>query len=130
MDLGNRDLYQVWAMRLSIGTMTIVVLLSFLNQIQLFDVIIRAAVSFGVMYILTNGTITLFERTAPRKSQECEIDKDNGRGGNIDFSVGDDELQGSLEQDPQFPGQVDRDLSSGLPDSERQAEIVKRMGWS
>ncbi|SDG15701.1 hypothetical protein [Desulfosporosinus hippei] len=129
MNLQNRELYQVWSMRLSIGIMIIVLVLSWLNEIKLFDLMIRAAISFGVMYLLMTGTLTLFERTAPQKPEEGEIDPDNGRGANIDFSVGDDELQAPSGQQAGFPGQVDRNLSSGLPDSERQAEIVKRMGW-
>ncbi|AFQ45731.1 hypothetical protein [Desulfosporosinus meridiei] len=138
MNLQNRELYQVWSMRLSIGIMIIVLVLSWLNEIKLFDLMIRAAISFGVMYLLMTGTLTLFERTAPQKPEEGEIDPDNGRGANIDFSVGDDEIQAPVGddeiqapsgQEAAFPGQVDRKLSSGLPDSERQAEIVKRMGW-
>ncbi|KGK90373.1 hypothetical protein DP73_06910 [Desulfosporosinus sp. HMP52] len=129
MDRQNRERYQVWSMRLSIGIMIIVLVLSRLNEIKLFDLMIRAAISFGVMYLLMTGTLTLFERTASQKPEEGEIDADNARGANIDFSVGDDELQAPSGQEAAFPGQVDRKLSSGLPDSERQAEIVKRMGW-
>ena len=124
-----RELYQVWAKRLSIVTTIIVVLLSWINEIRFFNIIVRAGVSFGVIFLLMTGTIYLFERAAPQKPQDAQSDSDSGRGGNIDFSVGDDELLGSQGQDAGFPGQIDRDLSTGLPDSERQAEIVRRMGW-
>ncbi|HBV85992.1 MAG TPA: hypothetical protein DEF42_04840 [Desulfosporosinus sp.] len=123
----NREQYQVWAMRLSIGTTLIVVLLSWFNELGLLNIIIRAGVSFGVIYVLMIGSLNLFERTGPQKPQDTELD--TSRGSNIDFSVGDDEFSTPQEKDAEFPGQIDRDLSSGLPDSERQAEIVRRMGW-
>jgi len=129
MALQNRELYKFWAMRLSIATMIIVILLSWLNELKFFDIMVRAGVSFGVMYLLMIGSLNLFERTAPQKLQDTQTEVESGRGGNIDFSVGDEELLGSPGQDPGLPGQIDRDLSSGLPNSERQAEIVKRMGW-
>ncbi|ODA42500.1 hypothetical protein [Desulfosporosinus sp. BG] len=120
-------LFQVWALRLAIITTFIVVLLSWLNGVRIFDLIVRAGVSFGVIYLLMVGTYSLFERTAPPKPEDEH--SDSGRGGFIDISVGDDQLHTSPVQDSRFPGQVDQDLSAGLPDSERQAEIVRRMGW-
>lgn len=135
MAVENNEVYQVWAMRLSIFTTIVVVLLSWNNGLKVLDLIVRAGVSFGVMYLLTVGSLSLFERTAPQKPQSIQADLDPSRGGNIDFTlgddelIGDDELLGSPGQDTKFPGQIGRDLSSGLPGSERQAEIVRRMGW-
>ncbi|EGW36761.1 hypothetical protein [Desulfosporosinus sp. OT] len=123
----HSEMFKVWALRLAIITTFLVVLLSWLNGVKLFDLIVRAGVSFGVMYLLLIGFYTLFERTAPPKPQDEQ--PDSGRGGFIDISVGDDQLQTPPEQDARFPGQVDKDLSEGLPNSERQAEIVRRMGW-
>ena len=130
MAVQNSELLQVWSMRLSLGTALIVVSLSWINGVSLIDLMVRAGVSFGVMYLLTAGILTLFERTAPQEPETEQLSSDDsGRGGVIDFSVGDDELQKPEVQDSKLPGQVDRDLSAGLPDSERQAEIVRRMGW-
>jgi len=132
MAVQNRELFQVWAMRISLVTTLIVVLLSWINGVRMVDLIVRGGVSFGVMYLLMAGILSLFERTAPpkpKKTQNESLSSDSGRGGVIDFSVGDDELLRPEEQDSKLPGQVDKDLSSGLPDSERQAEIVRRMGW-
>lgn len=125
----NNEMYQEWAMRLSIITTIVVVLLSWLNGLKFLDLIVRAGVSFAVMYLLTVGSLSLFKRAAPEEPQTSEGDLDSSRGGTIDFTVGDDELLGSPGKDAGFPGQIGSDLSSGLPGSERQAEIVRRMGW-
>ncbi len=126
-----RELCQVWAMRLSAITMIIVVLLSWLNELRILDLVIRAGVSFGVMYLLMVGSLRLFEKTSLQTDQNLPFDSETGPGGVIDFSVGDDDVEPQKLQvpDSRFPGQVDQNLSSGLPDSERQAEIVRRMGW-
>ncbi|HWQ43411.1 MAG TPA: hypothetical protein VN456_15435 [Desulfosporosinus sp.] len=131
MAVRSSELLQVWGMRLSLATGLIVVLLSWINGVRTLDLVVRAGVSFGVMYLLTVGILSLFDKTAPPKP-ELETEQpssDSGRGGVVDFSVGDDELPKPQEEDLKLPGQVDRDLSAGLPDSERQAEIVRRMGW-
>ena len=125
MTVQYSELFQVWSLRLALVTTFIVVLLSWLNAVKIFDLIVRAGVSFGVMYLLMAGTYTLFERAAPQKEQSSS---DSERGGLIDISVGDDELQKTV-QDTRFAGQVDPGLSEGIPDGERQAEIVRRMGW-
>ncbi|HEY8910318.1 MAG TPA: hypothetical protein VIM51_08565 [Desulfosporosinus sp.] len=125
----NSELFQIWAMRLSSITTLIVVLLSWINGVRMVDLIVRAGVSFGVMYLLMAGILNLFERTASQTPDNNQKGSDSKRGGVIDFSVGDDEHQQSEVQDSKLPGQVDQDLSAGLPDSERQAEMVRRMGW-
>ena len=128
MSVRNRELYQLWAMRLSIVTTVIVVMLSWINRLSLLNLMVRAGVSFGVMYLLMIGILNLFERTAPSETENRQPDLDSGYG-DIDFSVGDVELLGAQGHEAEFPGQIDRDLSSGLPDSKQQAEIVRRMGW-
>lgn len=133
MAVQNNEMYQVWAIRLSIITTIVVVLLSWFNGLKVLDLIVRAGVSFGVMYLLTVGSLSLFERAAPQKPQTIEANLVSSRGGTIDFTVGDDEKLESPGQDTEqatgLPGQIGSDLSSGLPGSERQAEIVRRMGW-
>jgi len=116
-------------MRLAAVTTLIVVLLSWINEIRLLNIIIRAAVSFGVMYFLMIGSLNLFEKTAPQNHQDIQSDSASGKGGNIDFSVGEEELLSPQGTKAGFPGQIDPVLTSGLPDSEKQAEIVRRMGW-
>ncbi|AET70270.1 hypothetical protein Desor_4869 [Desulfosporosinus orientis DSM 765] len=128
MGIPNRELYKVWSLRLSIFTSIMVVLLSILNEIGLLDILLRALISFGVMYLLLAGSLNLFERTAPPSPEESQPDSNSGFG-DIDFSVGEDEPLELQKMDLRSSGQIDRDLSLELPGSERQAEIVRRMGW-
>lgn len=129
MAVQNNEVYQIWVMRISLVTTLIVVVLSWVNGVRIPNLIIRGGISFGVMYLLMAGFLSLFEKTASQDSQnEIQTSSEAGRGGVIDFSVGDDELKPQIE-DSSFPGQVDPNLSKGLPGSEKQAEIVRRMGW-
>lgn len=123
------QLFRVWAIRLTVFTSLIVAMLSWINDVKLLQLLIRAGVSFGVMYLLLVGTITLFIRTAIQIPEVKPLDSKIEQGEIIDFTVGDvpKNLQG---KESQFPGQIDQNLSSGLPDSEQQAEIVRRMGWN
>ena len=128
-----KKLYRIWSLRLSLGTALIVLALSWINEIKFFDLILRAGVSFGLIYLLTMGTLSLFEKAAPAQADDSQEDSEAECGTAIDFSVGDAEdevLLASLGQDHELPGQVNRDLKTGLPSSEKQAEIVKRMGWN
>ena len=129
MVVKDSELYKLWALRLALIISCIVVSLSWLNAVSIPDLIIRAGVSFGVMYLLLAGTLSLYERTAPEEPPDEVQSSDPGRGGLIDISVGDDELQIPRVHDTKFAGQVDPGLSGGIADGERQAEIVRRMGW-
>ncbi|OLN33483.1 hypothetical protein [Desulfosporosinus metallidurans] len=125
----NSELVRVWAFRLSLGTTLIVVVLSWSNAVKLFDLVVRAGVSFGVMFLLLAGILSLFEKTALPVSQNGTSDSVSGRGSFIDVSVGEEDILGSQASDSGFPGQVDPSLSNGILDGEQQAEIVRRMGW-
>ena len=129
MAIQNSVVYQIWAMRITMATTFIVVVLSWINAVRIPDLIVRGGISFGVMYILMAGIFSLFEKTASQKPQNRrQSSSDDGRGEVIDFSVGDDELKPETPPST-FPGQVDPSLSKGLPGSKQQAEIVRRMGW-
>ena len=134
MAVEDSVVYQLWARRITLATTLIVVVLSWLNAVKIPDLMIRAGISFGVMYFLMAGILSLFEKTASQKpknslkSSTPESTTEAGRGGVIDFSVGDEEPRPQT-QPASFPGQVDPNLSKGLPGSQQQAEIVRRMGW-
>lgn len=129
MTVQSSEFLQVWVMRLSLATTFVVVLLSWSNQVKIFDLIMRAGVSFGVMFLLMAGILSLFEKTSCQNSQDTGLTSNSGRGKLVDFAIGEDESPSPQGQDPRFPGQVDRNLRTGLPNSEQQAEIVRRMGW-
>lgn len=126
----NREFLRVWTLRLSLVTMIIVVILSWINAVKLFDMLVRAGVSFGLMYLLLTGSLILFDKTGIPPIPEEQSDTAPERGGLVDFSVGEDEIQVSQGADSAFPGQVDPNLSEGVLDGQQQAEIVRRMGWS
>jgi hypothetical protein len=123
--------FKIWTMSLSLTTAIIVIALSLFNGVRFYDIIIRAGVSFGVIFLLMNGFLNLFKKTALAKEGQDEESSVQERGGLIDISVGEDEdeLISPQTQDLSVPGQVDKDLTIGLPDSKKQAEIVRRMGW-
>jgi hypothetical protein len=130
MAIQKRLVYQPWAMRLALVTTLIVILLSWLNAIKITGIFFRAGVSFGVMYFLTAGSLYLFEWTAVQNPQDEQLSADSGCGGLVDISVGDeDAFPTPSGQDTKIAGQLDPDLSEGMPDYKRQAEIVRRMGW-
>lgn len=129
MAVQNNEVYHIWIMRITLATTLIVVSLSWINAVSIPNIIVRGGVSFGAMYLLMAGSLSLFEKTASHIPQnEQQISSDADCGGVIDFSVGDDEFKPEL-QPSSLPGQVDPSLSKGLPGSKQQAEIVRRMGW-
>jgi len=134
MAVQNSEIYQIWSTRITMATTLIVVVLSWFNAETILDIIIRGGISFGVMYFLMAGIRSLFENTAPQKPKSSvkssmpDSTTAAARGGVIDFSVGDEEPR-PLAQKASFPGQVDPNLSKGLPGSQQQAEIGRRMGW-
>ncbi|HEY8875202.1 MAG TPA: hypothetical protein VIM32_00730 [Desulfosporosinus sp.] len=134
MAVQNSVVYQSWSRRITLATTFIVVVLSWLNEVRIPDLIIRGVISYGVMYFLMAGILSLFENTASQepknslKSSTADSLKEAGRGGVIDFSVGDEEPKPQTQPE-NYPGQVDPNLRKGLPGSQQQAEIVRRMGW-
>lgn len=136
----NREKIHIWILRLSLLTAAIVALLSWISGILLSQVVLRAGVAFLVIYILVRGSFALFEKGAP--VPETPALKASAQGTLLDIAVGDETISGNdtLSGDSaksggtsqgakNLPGQIEPSLSSGLPDSERQAEIVRRMGW-
>lgn len=127
---------EVWSLRLTLATACIVLGLSWLNGVRGLGLLLRGGISFGVMYFLSTGMRHLFEMTAPREAPKRSDATESGRGILLDVAVEADEaltleaVGRSEMTGGKFPGQVDRELTAGLPDSERQAEIVRRMGWS
>ena len=139
MTVQNSIVYQLWARRITLATTLIVVVLSWINEVTLTDILIRGVISFLVMYLLMAGILSLFEKTASQNPQRNRLKtntSETGRGGVIDFSVGDEEPKAKIKAESKaefkpssFAGQVDPNLSKGLPGSKQQAEIVRRMGW-
>lgn len=125
----NRESYQLWSFRLCLITAAVVILLSWMNGLGLKDLVIRGGVSFGIMFIIFAGIINLFEKTGASIPENIVPGAAMERGALLDIAVGDDQSQEFQSQNSYYPGQVDQNLSVGLQDSRRQADIVRRMGW-
>lgn len=145
----NTDTLRVWAGRLALIVASLVALLSILGGISFLQGVLRFILAYGLIYGLSELSLNFFEKTAITNGPII----DQNLGALLDIAVGEDEssfstdgeseleagigtppygqagyAQGGRGQAP-LPGQVTRDLAHGLPSEEKQAEIVRRMGW-
>ncbi|AGA70263.1 hypothetical protein Desdi_2851 [Desulfitobacterium dichloroeliminans LMG P-21439] len=131
------DKLRIWAWYLAIGCSVILALVSFLVDESFLRVILNAIVGFALIYGICIVSIAIFEKSAI--DQETEY-----LGAVFDIAVGQEddlnnaeiERDSATEQTPatiQAPsavaGQLNHELVEGLPNAEKQAEIVRRMGW-
>lgn len=84
--------------------------------------------SYLLIYGLSYGSLYGFEKAAPSSEDlsrniASEGEANEGRGVFLDVAVGEEEMERSLA------GQLDDNLSAGLLDAEKQADMVRRMGW-
>lgn len=119
---------KIWAWRLALGTAIGVGILSWQMNAGFIRIVIRMILSFLLIYGLSYGSLYGFEKAAPPVEDLPEIifsegAANEGRGAFLDVAVGEEEMEFPLA------GQVDADLSEGLPDAEKQADMVRRMGW-
>lgn len=118
----SRESLRIWIRRLSLLAAVSVGLLSWLAGVAFLWVVLRMCFAFALIEGLASGSIFLFRKGA--KAEETGTAP--VKGSLVDFSVGENE---ELEKLASVPGQVEN-LAGGLPDDAKQAEIVKRMGWS
>lgn len=137
-----------WAWRFALFGSVMVGSLSFLGGVSFFMTVIRGILAFGLIYGLSELGCILFEKTGTQGEDPV--------GALIDIAVGDElassadgpdsgegssrnsrdgalgrqagMAQSGLGQAP-LAGQVNQGLPQGLPDEEKQAEIIRRMGW-
>lgn len=115
---------------LALGTALLVGILSWQTGLSFLWSIIRVILAFVLIYALSTGSLYWFDKTAPERMPE-ETEKSTGAF--IDIAVG-QETDDQATMKPGYggstvAGQVNFDLPQGLPDAEKQAEIVRRMGW-
>lgn len=95
-------------------------------------IVLRSILAFILIYGLSELFLKLFERTSIQTDQP-----DQSVGALLDIAVGQDEENVSMPVDSSerspgtapLAGQVSGGLAQGIPDAEKQAEIVRRMGW-
>ena len=185
MEFPELEQIRIWIWRFSVLVAVLVGLLSWHNGIGLFNLILRVAIAFLVIYALLAGGCELFSRYSPSPPEPPDANGLDGRGTVFDVTVGDDldslsfeqmaegesissegdsasmdaagnfigaarefmgvaeESIGAAAKSPSRiqkgtqqvnaqawrPGQLDPSLSDGLTNDQKQAEIVRRMGW-
>jgi hypothetical protein len=118
-------------------------LITFYSGEGFLRIVINAILGFALIYGLCIASITLFEK----KGVDIET---HTPGALLDIAVGhedelsykdipqqDQDIEPSDQEQPHpneqnlsaTAGQLNRDLAQGLPSAEKQAEIVRRMGW-
>jgi len=139
------DKLRLWAWYFALVVSTVLALISFYTGESLIHVVLSAIIGFTLIYGISIASITIFEKTG--------IEMDPGKlGGLLDIAVGqEDDLDlGDLEQEarnlegmgpeqalytksgqipPARAGQLNQEFAEGEPSVEKQAEIVRRMGW-
>lgn len=130
------DKMRLWAWRLAVAASLLVAVLTALAGRGLTATVIRTGIAWILIYALAWVSIKLFEQTDVRPAAE-QI-----KGSRLDIAVGlDDQMPTAAggeadagaeikgQTSDTFPGQVTPELAGGLGDAEKQAEIVRRMGW-
>lgn len=93
---------------------------------------LRSIFAFILIYGISELFLIFFERTSMPTDQP-----DPSVGALLDIAVGQDDENVSMPLDSSetspgtapLAGQVSGGLAQGIPDAEKQAEIVRRMGW-
>lgn len=124
----SNETLRIWAWRLALATAIIVGILSWLTKVSFLWVMLRMIFTFLLMYGLSYASLYGFEKAASPSEDDLEKDSfegevNEGRGAFLDVAVGQEDM------DTPLAGQVDADLSEGLPNAEKQADMVRRMGW-
>jgi hypothetical protein len=132
----------VWAWRLALVVSLVVALLSVVSGVSFLQVVLRAILGFAIIYGLSESSLYLFEKTSISEpkigalldiavGQEGELSLDSPEQGEDAFGTSNGPTgypSGRIGQSP-IPGQVNQELTQGLPREEKQAEIVRRIGW-
>ena len=120
----------LWIWRGSLFVAILVGMLSWKNGIMLTLCVLRAALTFIVLYRLTTGLVYLFQKAAPSGSVVGIGGSDKGIV--FDTLVGLEGAEGLETErlDSKIsPGQIQPGLGKELLDRERQSEILQRMGF-
>ncbi|MEL1134273.1 hypothetical protein AAC978_03730 [Desulfitobacterium sp. THU1] len=131
------DKLRIWAWYLAIGCSVILAVVSILVGESFLRVILSAIVGFALIYGICIVCITVFEKSAiDQELQHLGAVLDIAVGQEDDLSYAETERDSAIEQasitlPPLSPvaGQLNHELVEGMPSVEKQAEIVRRMGW-
>ncbi|MHB8126795.1 MAG: hypothetical protein ACYDEJ_14410 [Desulfitobacteriaceae bacterium] len=133
MDFSHEEQLRLWSRDLSLVAAILISLLSWIKGITFGWIVVRAIITFLVIYGLTLVSVVLFVKTAYSDLEEEVIGQNHNQGTLIDISLGKDVVD-QIENTSEigvgaYAGQVDPDLASGVVSHRQQADIVRRMGW-
>ncbi|WP_425806984.1 hypothetical protein ACHOLT_07620 [Desulfitobacterium sp. Sab5] len=138
---------RIWAWRFALGTAVIIGILSWKTGVSFLRIMIRIIFSYLLMYGLSYGSLYGFKKTGILEKEDnanslVERAVNNTSGAFLDVAVGQEDSQWDIPRDTEqeqdnsseknsalIAGQLNADLSQGMPDTEKQAEMVRRMGW-
>jgi len=113
------DTVRTWAWHIALAVSVLISLLSLKAGISFLFSILRAILSFCLIYGISAMALVTFNKTgSPMKEESL--------GTLLDITVGQDDHSAAKKP---IAGQVNLELTKGLPDAEQQAEIIRRMGW-
>lgn len=136
---------RLWAWYFALIASAVLALITFYTGESFLRIVLSAIIGFTLIYGISMISIAIFEKTSLEVvSQEVGtfLDIAVGQEENIDFEGS---TQGTQEPDnsnsaqitysqkEQKPtaraGQLNQEFAEGLPSAEKQAEMVRRMGW-
>lgn len=138
---------RIWAWRFALGTAVIIGILSWKTGVSFLRIMIRIIFSYLLMYGLSYGSLYGFKKTGILEKEDNansseDIGVNHSAGAFLDVAVGQEDLERHIPDDKEQEtnnspgksgtlraGQLDADLSQGMPDTEKQADMVRRMGW-
>ncbi|KTE91974.1 hypothetical protein AT727_03295 [Desulfitobacterium hafniense] len=123
------DKLRLWAWYFALVVSAVLALISFYSGESFILVVLSAIIGFTIIYGICIASIIIFEKTGI----EMELIEP---GNLLDIAVGqEDNLNygGERPEGGQIPatraGQLNQEFAEGEPSVEKQAEMVRRMGW-
>lgn len=138
---------RVGAWWFALGIASLVGILSWMTGVSFLWIIIRIIFSYLLMYGLSYGSLYVFKKNSILPNEDTldssrDKNTNNLSGALLDVAVGQEDEEWDMppaaEQEMNTipgqrvsmrAGQVNADLSQGMSDTEKQADMVRRMGW-
>lgn len=139
------DKLRLWAWYFALVVSAVLALISFYTGESFLRVVLSAVIGFSLIYGISMVSVAIFEKTSITYESQ-------GIGAVLDIAVGQEDSLGIGEtnqagqnlaganpgqalytKNGQIPramaGQLNQEFAEGMPSAEKQAEIVRRMGW-
>ncbi|NLM20981.1 MAG: hypothetical protein GX207_04445 [Peptococcaceae bacterium] len=110
---------------LALGTAMLVMLFSVYNKYSFLVISLRTIIGFLIIYFLGIVLHHIWNIMDVTQNPPQEQNR-------IDYILGEihaPERQERKEQENIFPGQINKEMKDGIPDTDTQVELAKKMGW-